>query len=305
MSRTKLTLLARSLTLIASLGAPAIAHAADLLPPPPPPPMPPPVEVGGGWYLRGDVGASVYDRPKYSVSDPANVVYHGVAESGGFFAGVGVGYQVNDFFRADVTGEFRATDLRLSSYNDFSYQTCDASRGYNECFNRSGRNYNSTNGYYSAGVVLANAYFDLGTWYGVTPFVGGGAGVSFNRLSGFSDYGSTGFVDARASGTERYNQPGSPGAFKEKTTQSFAWALHAGVAYDVTPNFKVELAYRYLNMGRAGTGVLNCFCGDTLVPLKVKNLEAHDVKIGLRYLLGGFAPPLPPVYEPGPIVRKY
>ncbi len=45
------------------LGAPALA--ADLLPPPPPPPpLPAPVEVGSGWYLRGDYTASDFRHPK-------------------------------------------------------------------------------------------------------------------------------------------------------------------------------------------------------------------------------------------------
>ena len=43
--------------------------------------------------------------------------------------------------------------------------------------------------------------------------------------------------------------------------------------------------------------------------MKVKDIEAHDVKIGLRYYLGGLvAAPLPPLMPepiPGPLVRKY
>jgi opacity protein-like surface antigen len=40
----------------------ATALAADLLPPPPPMAPPPlPVEVGAGWYLRGDVGVGSLD----------------------------------------------------------------------------------------------------------------------------------------------------------------------------------------------------------------------------------------------------
>lgn len=298
MTRTKLLVLARSVALVASVGAPALAQAADLLPPPPPPPMAPPVEVGGGWYLRGDVGASVYTQPRYSVASPDNTVFFGESQSGGLFAGVGVGYQFNSFLRGDVTGEFRSSELRLSSYNDFGDAGCG-------CNGVSGRNYNLTSGHYNAGVVLANAYFDLGNWYGVTPFVGGGVGVAFNHFSGFTDSGVTNFLTPYT-----FNQPTSPGYFRANTSQSLAWALHAGLAYDVTPNFKVELAYRYMNLGSGKTGSLTCLDasgGCDGISLKAKNLEAHDIKIGLRYMLGGYAPPLPPVYEPapGPIVRKY
>ncbi|MCJ2025505.1 outer membrane protein [Methylobacterium sp. J-067] len=294
MARSKLHAVVRVATLVASIGAPGLAFAADLLPPPPPPPLPPPVDFAGGWYLRGDVGASIYTAPKYAVNDIPGTHFFGEAQSGGLFAGVGVGYQFNNFFRADVTGEYRTASLRLSSYNDFgSGCGCDPT----------GRNFNLTSGHYDAAVVLANGYFDLGTWYGITPFVGGGVGAAFNYFSGFTDSGVTNFYAPYV-----YNQPTSPGVFKSKTTESFAWALHAGLAYDVTPNFKVELAYRYLNLGHAQTGVLTCL--DASAPacttvLKAKNLEAHDIKLGVRYLIGSaFVPALPPLM-PEPLVRKY
>ncbi len=39
--------------------------------------------------------------------------------------------------------------------------------------------------------------------------------------------------------------------------------------------------------------------------LKAKNLEAHDIKLGVRYLIGSaFVPALPPLM-PEPLVRKY
>ncbi|GJE07357.1 MAG: porin family protein [Methylobacterium sp. CG08_land_8_20_14_0_20_71_15] len=295
MTRSRLFVLARSLTFLASVCAPALVHAADLLPPPPPPPPPPPVDVGGGWYLRGDVGASVYTSPKYSVAKAPDTVFFNESQSGGFFAGVGVGYQVNSYFRGDVTGEFRSNELRLSSYNDFS----------SDCGCTSGRNFNQTSGHYTSGLVLVNGYFELGTWFGATPFFGGGVGVAFNHFSGFTDSGVTNFYAPYA-----YNQPTSPGYFKARTTESLAWALHAGVAFDVAQNLKVEFAYRYVNLGQAKTGSLTCLdagggCDSAVV--KAKNLEAHEIKIGLRYLLGGPVLPLPPIYEPapGPLVRKY
>ena len=308
MARSKLFVLARSLTLAASVGAPCLAHAADLIPPPPPPPMPPPVEVGGGWYLRGDIGASIYERPTYYVPDDKTLNFFGTSQGTGLFAGVGVGYQFNSFLRGDVTGEYRSTGLRLNSYSDFGYSDCNDWG----CKDVKGRSYNSNAGNFASAVVLANVYADLGTFYGVTPFVGGGVGVAFNYLNGFSDTGITKTVVTDEWGHQKTYSGASGGVYKDSSKSSLAWALHAGLAYDVTPNFKVELAYRYLNLGQAKTGVLNCFCGDTLTPMKVKDLESHDIKIGLRYLLGGgfVAAPLPPIAPdfqpaPGPLVRKY
>ncbi|MCJ2010277.1 porin family protein [Methylobacterium sp. E-041] len=337
MARSKLVALVRTLTLAASVGAPSLAAAADLLPPPPPPPYAPPIEVGGGWYLRGDVGASVYDRAKYSTSydyagyPEANRSY-GNEVGGGGFAGVGVGYQFTPFLRGDVTGEYRySTGLRGSEY----YRGPDYDNGLGSY------GINKSSGHFDSAVVLANAYFDLGTWYGITPFIGAGAGYAFNHVSGYGtngqftsptyayDYGNPQYggcpcapptynytptytVDANGNATPVYNSQATTKSYKDKTTGSFAWALHAGLAYNVTDAFKVELAYRYLNLGHASTGAsFSTCCGEAGAGVKIKDIEAHDVKIGVRYLLGGLVaaplPPLVPDYQPapGPLVRKY
>ena len=330
MARSKLNALVRSLTLVASVGAPCLAAAADLLPPPPPPPPPPPIEVGGGWYLRGDVGASVYTRPRYSEAydytgyPDANRSF-GNEIGGGGFAGVGVGYQFTPFLRGDVTGEYRySTGLRGSEY----YKGPEFDNGLGSYgVNKSTSNFDSA-------VVLANAYFDLGTWYGITPFIGGGVGYAFNHISSYStnqqftsptyayDYGNP-IYDCKCgqayynyapvydnNGNPVYNTNSGSKFYKSKTSGSFAWALHAGLAYDVSDALKIEVAYRYLNLGKAetGPGFVPC-CTGSLQAIKVKDIEAHDVKIGLRYYLGGLvAAPLPPLMPepiPGPLVRKY
>lgn len=290
MSRTKLSVLARSLALLASVGAPCLAHAADLLPPPPPPP--PPVEIGGGWYLRGDVGVGAAELSEFTTfTGNGSALPHGyVVDRAGFsdqfFAGGGVGYQFNNFLRGDVTGEYRGGGRIHASDSYDSYNP-----GY--------KSINKYDGNLSTVVVLANGYVDLGTWWGFTPFIGAGVGSAFHRVDGFYDtgYGGAG---------------GGFGAAKEKYTSSLAWAAQAGVAFDVTQNFKVEVGYRYLNMGTAKTGAVVCSNDPncSLAYYKIKDIDSHDVKIGLRYLLGGVAAPLPPLMPdyappPGPIVRKY
>ncbi|MER2291250.1 porin family protein, partial [Methylobacterium brachiatum] len=244
---------------------------------------------------------------------------------GGGFAGVGVGYQFTPFLRGDVTGEYRySTGLRGSEY----YKGPEFDNGLGSYgVNKSTSNFDSA-------VVLANAYFDLGTWYGITPFIGGGVGYAFNHISGYStnqqftsptyayDYGNP-IYDCKCgqpyynyapvydnNGNPVYNTNSGSKFYKSKTSGSFAWALHAGLAYDVSDALKIEVAYRYLNLGKAetGAGFVPC-CTEALRPIKVKDIEAHDVKIGLRYYLGGLvAAPLPPLMPepiPGPLVRKY
>jgi opacity protein-like surface antigen len=63
------------------------------------------------------------------------------------------------------------------------------------------------------------------------------------------------------------------------------------LAYTVTPGFKVELAYRYLNMGSAQTAEVLCGaagCGVGGGPRAyyvLKNMDSHDLKLGVRWML--------------------
>jgi len=240
--------------------------------------LPDDLEVGGGFYLRGDVGFNnqKVDRLSNSLDALGTIEKVNLGFAGASLAGVGVGYQLNRWLRADITGEYRsaATFTGLERYRDSSlplgYGTDEYSALKRDV------------------VVLANGYVDLGTYYGITPFVGAGVGAVRTTVDKFKD---TNIVTQGLA----YAKAGS------KT--NFAWALHAGLGYDVTPNFKVELAYRYLNLGDAKTGTVYNYAGQcgSCEALTLKNIESHDVKLGLRWLLA--APVLAP--EPAPLVRKY
>ena len=88
---------------------------------------------------------------------------------------------------------------------------------------------------------LVNAYLDLGTWWCITPFIGAGVGVAYNKIEHFRD---TNVI------------AGGGGWAESGTKTNLAWALHAGASYKVTSNFAVDLSYRYLNLGKAETGTL-------------------------------------------------
>jgi opacity protein-like surface antigen len=66
---------------------------------------------------------------------------------------------------------------------------------------------------------------------------------------------------------------------------NFAWAAYAGLAFDVTDAFTVELAYRFLDLGDAQSGDLIGFDGTNNIdnPMKFKNITSHDLKLGVRY----------------------
>ena len=261
-------MLAGAALLLAAQAAAAADLAIQAMPPPP---------VFGGWYLRGDIGFSNQNvRDIRFVDVNGNTPDQQNLTKGFDTAGIfdlGVGYQFNSWFRVDVTGQYRGKShfQGVNSVDQggglFLAESDFASK--------------------SEWVVLANVYADLGTWWSVTPFIGAGVGVSDIRISNFQD--NTAIVDSRnfATGHNKSN---------------FAWAVHAGLAYHVTPNFAVELAYHYLDLGDASTGpMLTGFLpvGDPAGSNEFHHITSHDLTLGVRWLFA--APPPPPMY---PMVTK-
>lgn len=263
------------------------AFAADYplpppIAPPPPPPYyaPPPPQEFGGWYLRGDIGVTtqkVKSLQNILNNDPGITVQpvHYEFDSGTTF-GVGVGFQYNSWLRFDVTGEYRGktgfNGLEVIRFNGGVIGTDEYRGSKNEWLG------------------LVNAYADLGTFWCITPFVGAGIGYSRNEIRGFTDI----------------NTPNNGVAFAQKAVKTnFAYALHAGIAYKVTNNFTIELAYRYLNLGDGITGDLQAFDGTNLRfnPTTFKDITSNDVRLGVRWNLEPtiVAPPPPPL---APLIRR-
>jgi opacity protein-like surface antigen len=260
-------------------------QAADLPLPPAPPPV---VEFAGGWYLRGDIGftnqqvGSLFNgQVNNSVPNTFVSTVDKAFDAAPLF-GLAVGYQFNNFIRADVTGEWRgASNFHGLDITSFSSGPAGQTLAP-DSFSASK----------SEWLFLANLYVDLGTWWCVTPFIGAGVGVSYNTISNFRD------LNVGSSGA----QGGivSTGFANSATTTNLAWAVHAGLAYKVTPGFTVELAYRYLHLGDAHTADLVAFDGtQNLGPMEFRDLTSHDIKLGVRWLLQ----PQQPAYYP-PLVTK-
>jgi opacity protein-like surface antigen len=267
--------------------------AADL---PPPPLLPPPVYAGpvitSGWYLRADVGVGLqrfsdFDHTQTNSNFvwPASWAIRQSNITDTTFVGFGVGYAWNNWLRFDVTGEYRIQDefKVLGSYNEFCL---DGWGNPATCFDQ-------FHGHHSAWVALANAYVDLGTWWCLTPFIGAGVGGALHKFTGLTDIGliadgSTGFG---------FNS-------EDSTKWRFAWAFHAGVAYNVTNNVKIELAYRYLNFGSIDTPVIDCAASGCMTNgprafYTLSRFDAQELKLGIRFLLHPEAPPPPPM-----LIRK-
>ncbi len=270
-----------ALAAAASIAAVSGAHSADL------PLAPPAVPDFSGWYLRGDIGFS-----NQNVRSLFNVNYSGFTSVNnidkGFDAaplfGLGIGYTVNNWLRFDVTGEYRGAanfhglDVGAIPGGGFADDRYTASK--------------------SEWTFLFNGYVDLGTWWSITPFIGAGVGASRNTISNFGDFSTcvnslscvgSGGSDAYGGTASRWN---------------FAWALHAGIAYQVWRNTTIELAYRYIDLGNAHGGDLVAFDGTNNFnnPMEFHHLTSQDVKLGVRFNLGGYdyyQPPPPPLRSKG------
>lgn len=249
------------------LGAPALA--ADLLPPPPPPPppLPAPVEVGSGWYLRGDYTASDFRHPKDDTlpgTEGAKLVGFRLSDTDGY--GGGVGYRFNSFLRADVTIDGRTR----SRFRDYSSRT-----NFVEGFNTEAGKLDVLTG-------LFNVYVDLGTWWGVTPYIGAGVGMASKR---FHDAwtGTTCFTTACGSGVDGTYTLGAQGfdARANHTAIGLAWAAMAGISYEIGAGVSIDANYRYLEVGKARTG-FDAYNQNT----RIKDIAANEFRVGLRWAFG-------------------
>lgn len=233
----------------------SFAFAADM------PQMPPtPVPIGGSWYLRGDIG--ITNQSVNSLFNALDATTETLDTAFKDFSpaplvAVGFGRKVNDHFRWDVTAEYRFP----SDFSGFQTYT-DANPSLDGTDAYTAKKTELT--------FLANAYWDIATWRGITPFVGAGAGVSYNTISSFTDV----------------NTPQSGIAYGGTASElSFAWALYAGLDYQVSQNLVVEAAYRYINLGNARSGDLIASDGTNNLynPEEFRGLTSQDFKVGLRW----------------------
>ena len=264
----------------------SMASAADMAIAPPPMPYAPPVADFGGWYLRGDVGFSNQSVSNIRNTNPA--LYTGnlsFQETTGFDTGgtyqIGAGYQFNHWFRMDVTGEYRGS-ANFHGLDLISFPAGGGVTGYGADVYTAQK---------SEWLFLANAYADLGTWWCITPYIGAGIGTARVSIANFLD-----------SGTINAGNGAGPSLVSAANGSqwNFAWALHAGLSYQVTPNMAVDLGYSYVSLGDGTTGPDQHFDGS--LPnghvFQFHNITSQDVKLGVRWNLWS-----PPAYAP-PLITK-
>jgi len=283
----------------------------------------PMVEVGSNWYLRGDVGASLDTAPTLTLSSisappPGDASASWSPTLGprqfstDFTADIGAGYRFNNYFRVEATYDYhggpggRNTNTVICPYGAYGVTAQDPDP--EGVYIQYGYLYNPTNtcdGHLKLtqynNAALASGYIDLGTYWGVTPYVGAGGGLNVNTISGSLSYvqtsnGAPYRADLTPTGTFPQIWVNSAGgaitpqpniAFSPQnwdrsiasTKYSMAWALMAGVGIQLSPSATLDIGYRYFNSGAVNT-VIN---PETGTVMKQSN-TSQQVPIGIRYM---------------------
>ncbi len=179
----------------------------------------------GGWYLRGDVGyaftklrgAHFYQGPGRYVRD-----FDRADLDDSWTVGGGVGYQINQHLRTDVTLDY----LGKADFSGSTSGSCGVST------NCTSRDVSSL----TAWSLMANAYVDIGTYGAFTPYVGAGIGgtqVRWDKLKNTSC--STSNPDDC---DDSFDHDG-------KRKWRFTYALMAGTSIDLTCNLQADVGYRF------------------------------------------------------------
>jgi opacity protein-like surface antigen len=302
--------------------APTPTLGADLFGTAPPPvsfpaSQSPMTEVGSNWYLRGDVGLDIDQAASFSMAaisttgtgfPPYSTSLGSANWHDDYSIDIGGGYRFNNWLRFEATYEYRAaagghntnsvlcpTSLTAVGTSGYLYDTSGTSTPV--CTGALDLRRRDSTG-------LAAAYLDLGNYWGVTPYVGGGLGLNADNVSGNVGYtvNSTGaaysanLTAPTGTGTptqQWVNSGGTPISPQpnigftnqnwnrsiNSTHYSMAWALMAGVGIQISPSATLDLGYRYLNAGSSTLSITP----QTGAVVKMRNVS-QDIRIGIRYM---------------------
>jgi len=278
----------------------SMAQAADMIPPR----METPPEVvthsASGWYLRGDIGYGHvgHSGASYYVNDNAGTnggepILRGFRDEGlgdAWTLGLGIGYQISDTWRVDLTlDRFSSMDFDgVSSTNEsFLCSNLSADNGIADTCEV------SDTSSVTATLLMANAYADLGTYSGITPYIGagiGGAKLHWSDLD--NDVTCTG-GDCINGGGANYNTL-HDSTHGGKHAWRFAYALHAGASYDINCQWKVDGGYTFTHIDGGGSMFgFSEISGASGTQGYHGDIKVHEVRAGLRYKLGGcYKPPV-------------
>ncbi|MCG7394806.1 porin family protein [Microvirga sp. ACRRW] len=203
------------------------------------------------WYLRGDVGYTHHKRPEADFTAATlagNMARESIGDTA--VAGIGIGYRFSPLLRADVTLDHRFNTRFKGLPSGDGIAT-------GSVFDK---------GRFQSSTLMINAYADLGTYNGFTPYVGAGVGVARNMIA---HYVRT--TDTFTGVTAQEHLAGGD-------DYAFAWALMTGVGYKLSDSFTIDLGYRYVSLGDLKTRGYASGAGTD-----VESIGSHEVRLGVRY----------------------
>jgi opacity protein-like surface antigen len=127
----------------------------------------------------------------------------------------------------------------------------------------------------SSVILETNAYYDIADFNGFTPYLTGGVGVARNKLK---TSGGSGVVDGGPNDTTpKGNGLSTTTDGKSLKKTGFVWNIGFGGMYNINPEFGVDLAYRYRDLGKVKRGK------DSDNKSISKKLKSHNVTVGVVY----------------------
>lgn len=256
--------------------------AADMDYPVNPTPQYTNVEYGSGWYLRGDIGYTMHTSTTLSYYSDARYDYdsQSVEESSSW--SIGVGFNFNDYLRADLT--YETSDGH--QWDGVSVGTlCGGGLAPGDCYSEDEADFDRDS-------LMANAYVSLGTWHGFTPYVGAGIGLTHLQWNSYSsdayctvEVGETCSYGAHSGvGTDPETYYGGRTTYGTESTTALTYALAAGFDYRFDQNWVLDMGYKWTNIDggiviKEDANGIGAPQGDS----KFDNISIHEIKVGLRY----------------------
>ena len=245
-----------------------------------------PVEVGSGWYLRGDVGYA-FSHPFEHQETATGQLDSFTDESSLFTGSIGMGYHFNDYLRVELNGGILPTNkfgdhARLAATCDGTthrrsdgcrqhqfHRGCTAVRSLRQCVPT------------RATASWPTAMSTSAPMSGFTPYVGGGLGLAYNKY--FKTHRRARLRRSRSNSSRRrrvlLRRSGwIRGSDDSEAQFNLAYSIGAGLSYQVTKNVSVDLGYEYFSVPSAkyvayDGGAFNIH----------KGIDYQTVKLGLRY----------------------
>ncbi len=226
-----------------------------------------------GFYIKADVGAAIplglTEKGKIENIFDSNAFdfYNAKSPKTSVIFGGGLGYKFNENFRADLSVSY----LNKSKFDANTYAKAVADGKLVIINNKTTQEFSSllamVNGYYDAGKIMdvVSPFFNVGVGY---------ARVKAGELK-ISQVG--------------YDQTTT---IPSRNNSNFAWSVGGGLSFAVNPNLYVDVAYKYLDMGKAQSGdqrATKTAMGTESKKLADNQLikpkfRAHVVTAGLRYV---------------------